>query len=176
MSGNDREIDATDSVLTGELKRRADPTGVPHSEPRPGPTDIARVSGYSRQHLLRGREGLPVSRKFRAAVWGTLREVTSQPFAGRMCSSSKAYESPNCYRSVERDTSAVDRARPPERALLTARRWPGALPRLRWVRPERCARGARLRRRRAELLREGRVSHRAPRRRCPSKAARGSRR
>jgi tetratricopeptide (TPR) repeat protein len=45
------------------------------------PADVARISGYSRQHLLRGREGLPVSRKFRAAVWGTLRELTSQPIA-----------------------------------------------------------------------------------------------
>ena len=45
------------------------------------PAKIARVSAYSRQHLLRGREGLPVSRKFRAAVWGTLRELTSQPMS-----------------------------------------------------------------------------------------------
>ena len=45
------------------------------------PADIARRSGYSRQHLLRGREGSPVSRKFRAAVWGTLRELTSEPLA-----------------------------------------------------------------------------------------------
>lgn len=45
------------------------------------PADLARRSGYSRQHLHRGREGLPVSRKFRAAVWGTLRELESRPLA-----------------------------------------------------------------------------------------------
>jgi tetratricopeptide (TPR) repeat protein len=45
------------------------------------PIDVARATAYSRQHLLRLREGLPVSARFRTAALDALRHLTHSPLA-----------------------------------------------------------------------------------------------